>query len=214
MPRDKRDKARSRALVMSSARREFLENGYERASMRAVARNAGLTAGALYKHFGGKEEMFAALVEPVYEELVRLYEEHTRRALAVFEQDGVESYERKSAEGTDRVLDFVYRHFDEFRLMFNCSAGTRMEDIRDRMVRLEMDSSEALMEAARRRGVRVQVLSEKERHIFFTMSLTPLFEAISHAYSYEEAADIIHLMSRAQNYAWERIIQLRSEGGA
>ena len=35
---------------MSSARREFLENGYERASMRAVARNAGLTAGALYKH--------------------------------------------------------------------------------------------------------------------------------------------------------------------
>jgi len=176
--------------------------------------NPGLTAGALYKHFGGKEEMFAALVEPVYEELVRLYEEHTRRALAVFEQDGVEAYERKSAEGTDRVLDFVYQHFDEFRLMFNCSAGTRMEDIRDRMVRLEMDSSEALMEAARRRGVRVQVLSEKERHIFFTMSLTPLFEAISHAYSYEEAVDIIHLMSRAQNYAWERIIQLRSEGGA
>ena len=112
------------------------------------------------------------------------------------------------------MLDFVYRHFDEFRLMFNCSAGTRMEDIRDRMVRLEMDSSEALMEAARRRGVRVQVLSEKERHIFFTMSLTPLFEAISHAYSYEEAVDIIHLMSRAQNYAWERIIQLRSGGGA
>ena len=199
---------------MSSARREFLENGYERASMRAVARNAGLTAGALYKHFGGKEEMFAALVEPVYEELVRIYEEQTSRALAVFELDGVEAYERKSAEGAVRVLDFVYRHFDEFRLKINCSAGTRMEDIRDRMVRLEMDSSEALMEAARRRGVRVQVLSEKERHIFFTMSLTPLFEAISHAYSYEEAVDIIHLMSRAQNYAWERIIQLRSEGGA
>ena len=43
------------------------------------------------------------------------------------------------------------------------------------------------------------------------MSLTPLFEVITHGYPYEEAVKIVELMSKAQNYAWDKITNIEAE---
>lgn len=48
----------TKALILKSATDIFLEAGYQEASMRKIATKAGITAGAIYKHFSGKEEMF------------------------------------------------------------------------------------------------------------------------------------------------------------
>ena len=53
----------TRELILKSARDIFLETGYQDASMRKIAARAGITAGAIYKHFSGKEEMFGALMQ-------------------------------------------------------------------------------------------------------------------------------------------------------
>ena len=55
----------TRGLVLQSAQREFLDKGYEKASLRSIAQNAGVTTGALYVRFPNKSALFAALVEPV-----------------------------------------------------------------------------------------------------------------------------------------------------
>ena len=68
-----RDKTESHIRVVEAAKREFLEYGFADASMRRIAKAAGLTASALYKHFSGKEEMFASLVEPVVSEFLEQY---------------------------------------------------------------------------------------------------------------------------------------------
>lgn len=53
----------TRRKILDSATAVFLECGYEGASMRQIAARAGITAGAIYKHFSGKEEMFQAIFE-------------------------------------------------------------------------------------------------------------------------------------------------------
>ncbi len=208
-----RDKTISHRQVLKSAREEFLRWGYEKASMREIARKAGLTGGALYKHFSTKEEMFAALVEPVYEELAALYEEKTNQALALLKDRGFRDFENISIEGTRAFLQFIYAHFEEFQLMFNGSGGTRFADIRERMVGLEVASAKRVMEAVGEKGGHSMLLSEKELHIFYTMSFTPLFEIITHGCPYEEAAKIVDLMARAQSYAWERMLEIRMQEG-
>lgn len=35
--------------IFESARKEFLENGFEKASLKAICEGAGVTTGALYK---------------------------------------------------------------------------------------------------------------------------------------------------------------------
>ncbi|MEQ8176036.1 MAG: TetR/AcrR family transcriptional regulator [Syntrophomonadaceae bacterium] len=51
-PRDKRIND-----IVEAAVQEFLENGFEKTSMEAIARRAGLTKGGLYHHFRNKDEV-------------------------------------------------------------------------------------------------------------------------------------------------------------
>jgi AcrR family transcriptional regulator len=52
-----------RARVLRAAGEVFLELGYHQASTAEIAARAGFTKGALYSNFGGKEDLFLALVE-------------------------------------------------------------------------------------------------------------------------------------------------------
>ena len=49
-----RDKSVSHLRILSSARAEFLEKGYMNASIRTIARRAGITSAGLYRHFRDK----------------------------------------------------------------------------------------------------------------------------------------------------------------
>ena len=60
--RPKGDKrARTRAKLLEAARHLVREQGYERTTMEAVARRAGMTGGALYGNFRNRDELFIAL---------------------------------------------------------------------------------------------------------------------------------------------------------
>ena len=52
-----------RARVLGAAAEVFLEHGYHQASTTEIAARAGFTKGALYSNFGGKDDLFLALVE-------------------------------------------------------------------------------------------------------------------------------------------------------
>lgn len=52
--------------IIDAALDEFLISGYDKASMRSIAAQAGMTVGNIYLYFTGKEQLFDALVgEPV-----------------------------------------------------------------------------------------------------------------------------------------------------
>jgi AcrR family transcriptional regulator len=60
----------TRAALMGAARPLFAERGYAAVATEEIVRAAGVTRGALYHHFAGKEELFAAVYEEVEADLV------------------------------------------------------------------------------------------------------------------------------------------------
>lgn len=58
-------KAETSARLMAAARKSFLEQGYARTSMHDLCAAAGVTRGALYHNFGGKEGVFEAVVRQI-----------------------------------------------------------------------------------------------------------------------------------------------------
>ena len=52
-----------RRQILDGARRVFLANGFDAASMNEIARGAGVSKGTLYVYFKSKEELFEAIVE-------------------------------------------------------------------------------------------------------------------------------------------------------
>ena len=50
--------------IQEAALAEFLDKGFQGASLRQIVKNAGVTTGAFYGYFSSKEALFNALVEP------------------------------------------------------------------------------------------------------------------------------------------------------
>ncbi len=67
MPSEKWTPERRRALtreaLLDSAARLFAQRGFHAASLDEIAEAAGFTRGAIYSNFGGKEELFFAVLE-------------------------------------------------------------------------------------------------------------------------------------------------------
>jgi AcrR family transcriptional regulator len=60
----------TRAALVAAGRSLFAERGYAAVATEEIVRAAGVTRGALYHHFDGKEELFAAVYEQVEADLV------------------------------------------------------------------------------------------------------------------------------------------------
>lgn len=56
---------RTRGVIVASATRLFAQKGYHATSMTDLTVAAGLTRGAIYHHFAGKEAVFRAVVDAV-----------------------------------------------------------------------------------------------------------------------------------------------------
>jgi AcrR family transcriptional regulator len=59
----------TRTALIGAARQLFGESGYGDTSTDEIVAAAGVTKGALYHHFGGKEDLFRAVVEQVQHEV-------------------------------------------------------------------------------------------------------------------------------------------------
>ena len=64
-----RDKTLSHKRVNKAIMEEFLEKGYEAASIRSIGNRAGMTSAGLYRHYADKEAMFGAMVQPLIDEI-------------------------------------------------------------------------------------------------------------------------------------------------
>jgi AcrR family transcriptional regulator len=52
----------TRVRILSAAERLFAEHGYDRVSMPMIAKASGITAGAIYKHFKSKADLFFEVI--------------------------------------------------------------------------------------------------------------------------------------------------------
>jgi TetR/AcrR family transcriptional regulator, transcriptional repressor for nem operon len=73
-----RDPDRTRERLLEAGFREIHRQGFQPASLEAIVDSAGVTKGALYHHFGGKQALGYAVVDEV---LGRLLYEHWLRPI-------------------------------------------------------------------------------------------------------------------------------------
>jgi AcrR family transcriptional regulator len=77
--------ASTRAKLIKAARALFARHGYAAVGTEQIVRRAGVTRGALYHQFPGKEDLFLAVYEQVEEDLTRLIGESLGRVTSPFE---------------------------------------------------------------------------------------------------------------------------------
>ena len=66
----------TRQKLLESAKTEFIAKGYMQASLRTICKNAGVTTGALYFFFNGKEDLFDEIVKVPVEKIMEVAKNH------------------------------------------------------------------------------------------------------------------------------------------
>ncbi|MFD9116250.1 TetR/AcrR family transcriptional regulator [Streptomyces bottropensis] len=76
MPRVSQERLDARRRqILDAAARCFARNGFHATSMQDVLKEADLSAGAVYRYFSGKEELIAAIVGAVLDEIRAAFED-------------------------------------------------------------------------------------------------------------------------------------------
>ena len=196
-----RNKAESHERIVAAAKDEFLTYGFENASMRRIAANAGITASGLYKHFPNKEEMFAHLVQPMLDEFFVLYRQKEQE-----EHDAIEQVGAAAAflnEDALYTMEFIYDHLDAFRLLVCCSQGTRYENYAHKLAELEEESSLKYIEALRRHGEHVPAFDRKEFHLLVSANVEAVLQPIRHGFTRKEAMHYAETINTFFSKGWK-----------
>lgn len=67
-----RNAAATREAILASARKAFVQSGYEGAGVREIAAGAGVSAMLVNRYFGSKEKLFAEVIELAMQDRVIL----------------------------------------------------------------------------------------------------------------------------------------------
>ena len=70
-----RRRQQTKDALIDAAAEVFERRGFEGASLEEIAETAGFTRGAIYKNFGGKEELFLAVSERFNERIIEAFRE-------------------------------------------------------------------------------------------------------------------------------------------
>jgi len=103
------DPCGTRDKILEVARSQFARNGYHGTSMDAIVKDMGLSKGALYWHFDGKSELFAAVLRREVDGIIHSHVEALRE-----KGEGVRSFVTLRGE---RIIEMLWKD-REMRLLF------------------------------------------------------------------------------------------------
>ncbi|MDO4354930.1 MAG: helix-turn-helix domain-containing protein [Clostridia bacterium] len=193
------------ADILEAGRREFLEKGFQGASMRGIAASLGVTTGAIYRYYTDKAALLDALVEKPARELEQRYREAHRQFAELTAEQQVSDLPGIPEE-QDWMLDFLYDHFDAFKLIACCAAGTKYEHYIDTLVEVESNSCRALIDVMTEAGMQVDPIDDGLIHILSNMFFQGIFEAVRHDMPRNQAMVYVDRLREFYTAGWLKIL--------
>ena len=195
--------------ILETAKREFLNRGFQGTSMRRIASLAGLTTGALYGCFDSKERIFDALVEEPYEAVMAAYRKAHEDFAALPYEVQVNGMGDITARCVEWCLEYIYAHLDEFRLILMCSQGTRYAAMVDEMMKVEEESTEDFIKLMRANGMEIAPIDPLLVHMVTSGYFTSFFEIVRHSVPIEDARLYVQNLQAFYKAGWERLFGMR-----
>ncbi|MBQ8110775.1 MAG: TetR/AcrR family transcriptional regulator [Clostridia bacterium] len=203
----KRVEGRSDRLL-ECAMSEFMEMGYQEASLRVIAAKADTTTGSIYTRFRDKEGLFRALVDSTVEELIQ------------WMRDGNDSFADRPAgeqretvftykpEIWEQLVDFIYAHWDVFRLLARCTDISCYEDMLKGMIDIEAAYTRRFLEATGNDAMASGRLTPMLLHMLSSAYYSGLFEIVHHDMKKDDAMSYVRQLRRFFTRGWADLLGL------
>ena len=190
--------------ILKCAREEFLEHGFEKASLRTICRKAGVTTGALYKRYENKEALFEAVVAPTLEQ-VRMFSDSTEQMnYDQLAMNDMKTVWDMTPDTQKKIMNMLYDHKEGFLLLLRCADGTAHVNFLHDFVMDVTKRSMKFIRIAHKKGAAPYVIDEQELHMLLTAYWSTLFEPLLHDLPRKKALKHCEVVARL--FDWTRVL--------
>ena len=112
MRKTKAEAQKTREQLLQSALDTFFLHGVAKTPLQAIARNAGVTRGALYWHFKNKEELFEELFRQTFEDFSTTFSDGLKKA---------------DKQGLKQLLNSIFAHIKHDELHYKLFVITHLK---------------------------------------------------------------------------------------
>ncbi|MDO5574748.1 MAG: TetR/AcrR family transcriptional regulator [bacterium] len=183
----------TRVRLLESAKQEFLEKGYAKASLRTICKNAGVTTGALYFFFQDKNHLFAEIVDEPLRELREILMAHMAEDEKIMTSDNWLHLHSDLHEQVDEGLELavvhhLYAHYDIFILLLTGAQGSSYETCADDMVAMLEKSYQNIISMMIQKNPKLQT-NEYMLHWLAHMNIDAFVHLLTHERDEQKALE-------------------------
>ena len=192
--------------LLQSAREEFLKKGFLKADLKTICDNAGVTTGAVYKRYKGKEELFSAVVEGVVNALDSFLADRSGIDFSSLSDDEIRASWKMSYDNMIPMFRMLRSYGDDFRILIDRSAGTGFENFSHEYVIKLSYAYEQFYNEAYKRGIAKAKVSREEFHILLTSYWSSICEPFVHDITDKQMEEHCRVMCRF--FDWAAVVKL------
>ena len=194
--------------ILSAGKAEFLEKDFNSASLRNIVKTAGVTTGAFYGYFFGKETLFAPLFEEHAKAIMNIFMSAQEAFEELSDEEKINHMGVESRTSLNKIVDYIYEHFDEFKLIICKSEGTSYENFIHNMVEIEVEETYQFIDALRSQGKDVPNIEKAVCHMIVSGMFSGIFELIEHDMKKENAKKYVSEFQDFYIAGWSKILGL------
>ena len=182
--------------LVECAKEEFLEKGFDGASLRTVAKNAETSTSSIYIRFGDKDGLLMYILKPVTDEFVSIYRSVQQDFSQLPSNVQSETVNEYSANGMLRLIDYIYDNTDIFRILLDSSCDKFFRVFEHELIDIELEYTLKFMDAVGCRSFEDGKVTTDFLHIIISSFFNGFFEPVRHGMSREEAYRYIGMLSK------------------
>jgi len=187
--------------LIQSAREEFMTNGFIKADLKRICENAGVTTGAVYKRYKGKEDLFMAVVKEAADKMDSFVELRTEIDFSNITDKQICDTWSMNEEYVLELFGMLWDIRKDLVILLEKSAGTAYEnyanDFAIRMTKAYMQ----YYQETKKRGLAKADISEEQMHVLCTAFWTAIYEPFIHKMTWKKIEEHCKVLCRYFNWA-------------
>ena len=192
-------------VLLSSARVQFIEKGFAKASVSEICKNAGVTTGALYIRYKGKEELYDALVTDAVSMMDSFMKMADVDVVNLSDRDLLSPW-YADRQRLSQFFDMFEAVRDPFTLLLTCSEGTKYCNYHHDFAEKLTDIDYRFYTEAYKRGFAKESVTKDQMHIYLTAYWDLFYEPFIHGMARSEIDELCAGIERWIN--WKTLLGL------
>lgn len=188
--------------ILEAARKEFIAKGFKDASMRSIARDAGVGLSNIYNYFLNKDDIFLAIVKPAKDAIYTFINQNHSEESIDSNRASTFGHQEETIEFYIYLID-LYR--EELRLLLFHSHGSSLSNFREVFTDYITNVSFEYMELEKKHYPNTNEISPFFIHTLASWMVSVMGEIVTHDLNKHKIREFFREYFRFEFAGWKEL---------